>query len=161
MRAEIDQLIAADDALLGRFAAAIDSFPDASGGWWNRVLFIGDADKQALDLKKAGIFPIVHGVRTFALREHVHAQGTALRLDALVTAGRLPASIATDLTDSLHFMMTLKLKAGLAESEIGRSVSGVVATNRLSSLERDLLKDAFAVVKRFKTLVRHQFHLEA
>ena len=31
---------------------------------------------------------------------------------------------------------------------------------RLSSLERDLLKDALAVVKRFKVLVRHQFHLE-
>jgi CBS domain-containing protein len=30
----------------------------------------------------------------------------------------------------------------------------------LSSLERDLLKDALAVVNRFKALVRHQFHLE-
>jgi CBS domain-containing protein len=161
VRAEVDQLVAADDALLGRFAAAIDSFPDASGGWWNRLLLIGDQDKQTLDLKKAGIFPIVHGVRTLALREHVRAQSTAMRLDALVAAGRLPSSMATDLTDSLHFMMALKLKAGLAESDTGRSVSGVVATDRLSSLERDLLKDALAVVKRFKTLVRHQFHLEA
>ena len=161
VRAEVDRLVAADDALLGRFAAAIDSFPDASGGWWNRLLLIADADKQTLDLKKAGIFPIVHGVRTLALREHVRAQSTLMRLDALVAAGRLPASMATDLGDSLHFMMALKLKAGLAESDTGRSVSGVVATDRLSSLERDLLKDALAVVKRFKALVRHQFHLEA
>ena len=161
VRGEVDHLVAADDALLGRFAAAIDSFPYASGGWWNRLLLIGDQDKQTLDLKKAGIFPIVHGVRTLALREHVRAQSTAMRLDALVTAGRLPTSMATDLIDSLHFMMALKLKAGLAESDTGRSVSGVVATERLSSLERDLLKDALAVVKRFKALVRNQFHLEA
>ncbi len=38
VRAEVDRLVASDDALLGRFAAAIDSFPEASGGWWNRLL---------------------------------------------------------------------------------------------------------------------------
>ena len=122
--------------------------------------FIGDADKQALDLKKAGIFPIVHGVRTLALRHHVHAQSTVLRLDALVAAGRLSAAMASDLTDSLHFMMSLKLKAGVAESDSGRSMTGLVPTDRLSSLERDLLKDALAVVKHFKAVVRHQLHLE-
>ena len=158
VRAEVDQLVAADDALLGRFAAAIDSFPDASAGWWNRLLLVGDHD--TVDLKKAGIFPIVHGVRSLALREHVAATGTVARLDALVAAGRLPSGFATDLADSLHFLMALKLKAGLAEVDLERPVSGGVPTAKLSSLERDLLKDALAVVKRFKTLVRHQFHLE-
>ena len=38
---------------------------------------------------------------------------------------------------------------------------GGVRTDRLGSLERDLLKDTLAVVKRFKALVRHQFQLEA
>ncbi|MCY7314572.1 MAG: DUF294 nucleotidyltransferase-like domain-containing protein, partial [Rubrivivax sp.] len=159
VRAEVDQLVAADDALLGRFAAAIDSFPDASAGWWNRLLLI--AEKDTLDLKKAGIFPIVHGVRSLALRDHIPATSTIARLDALVAAGRLPAEMATDLADSLHFLMALKLKAGLAEVDTDRPVTGGVPTAKLSSLERDLLKDSFAVVKRFKTLVRHQFHLEA
>jgi CBS domain-containing protein len=146
--------------MLGRFAAAIDSFPDATGGWWNRLLLIGESDQQTLDLKKAGIFPIVHGVRSLALREHVHATGTPARLDALVAAGRLPADLARDLVDSLHVLMGLKLKAGLAEIDTGKPVSGGVSTDQLSTLERDLLKDALAVVKRFKALVRHQFHLE-
>ena len=159
VRAEVDQLVAADDALLGRFAAAIDSFPDASEGWWNRLLLI--AEKDTLDLKKAGIFPIVHGVRSLALRDHIPATSTVARLDALVAAGRLPAEMATDLADSLHFLMALKLKAGLAEVDTDRPVTGGVPTAKLNSLERDLLKDSFAVVKRFKTLVRHQFHLEA
>ena len=160
VRAEVDALVSSDDALLGRFAAAIDSFPDAAGGWWNRLLLIGEADRQTLDLKKAGIFPIVHGVRSLALREHVHATGTPARLDALVAAGCLPAGLARDLTDSLHILMGMKLKAGLAEIDTGRPVSGGVPTDKLSSLERDLLKDALAIVKRFKALVRHQFHLE-
>jgi len=159
VRSEGDRLVSADDALLGRFAAAIDSFPEVSSGWWNRLRMSGEHDK-ALDLKKAGIFPIVHGVRSLALRDHVGATGTAARLDALAAAGRLAPDFAADLIDSLHFLMTLKLKAGLAELEAGRPVSGTVATASLTSLERDLLKDALAVVKRFKALVRNQLHLE-
>ncbi len=161
VRAEVDELVAADDALLGRFAAAIDAFPEESGGWWNRLLLIGEHDRQTLDLKKCGIFPVVHGVRSLALREHVQATGTQARIDALVAAGRLASDFAADLADSLHFLMGLKLQAGLAELETTGMVSGGVRRDRLSSLERDLLKDALAVVKRFKVIVRSQFHLDA
>lgn len=161
VRSTADALVATDDALLARFATAIDSFPEESGGWWNRLLSIGEQDKHTLDLKKAGIFPIVHGVRSLALSEHVRATGTQARIAALVAAGRLPTDFARDLSDSLHFLMGLKLKAGLAELDSTGTVSGVVRGDRLSSLERDLLKDALAVVKRFKAIVRHQFHLDA
>ena len=161
VRAEVDRLVSADDALLGRFTAAIDSFPGSPGGWWNRLLRIGDEDDQTIDLKKAGIFPIVHGVRSLALRDHVRATATAARLEALVAGGRLPDAMASELMDSLNFMMGLKLKAGLTELEAQCPVSGAVRIDRLGSLERDLLRDALAVVKRFKALVRHQFMLEA
>ncbi|MBL8257101.1 MAG: CBS domain-containing protein [Pseudoxanthomonas mexicana] len=161
LRGEIDGLVKSDDALLGRFAAAIDAFPSVSGGWWNRLLSIGgEPGSNVIDLKKAAIFPIVHGVRSLALRDHVNAGGTVARLEGLVASGRLSQRDAGDLIDSLHFLMGLKLQAGLAEIDTGREVSGAVSTDQLSSLERDLLKDALAVAKRFKTVVRHQFHLE-
>jgi len=160
VRAEVHQLVAADDAWLGRFTAAIDLFPEEAGGWWNRLLNIGEHDKPLLDLKKLAIFPIVHGVRSLALREHLEPTSTTARLNALVASERLPAALATDLTDCLQFLMGLKLKAGLAELDAAVAVSGGVRADRLSSLERDLLKDALTVVKRFKALVRHQFHLE-
>ena len=159
LRAEVDRLVSADDALLGRFAAAIDFFPDSTGGWWNRLLQVGQPDTHAIDPKKAGIFPIVHGVRSLALRDHVQPTGTAARLDALVANGRLTQGLATDLIDSLHFLMGLKLQAGLAELDVQHTVSGALRVDRLGSLERDLLKDTLGVVKRFKAVVRHQFHL--
>lgn len=162
VRQEVARLVASDDALLGHFAGAIDSFPESDGSaWWNRLLSIGEPDPQTLDIKKAGIFPIVHGVRSLALQQHVEATGTVARLDALVAAGRLAADVANDLADALHFLMGLRVKAGLDEIDTGRAVSGGVRLDRLSSLERDLLKDALAAVKRFKALVRHQFHLES
>jgi CBS domain-containing protein len=161
VRAALDGLVAADDALLGRFAMAVDAFPEAGGpAWWNRLLGVGKNGRQAIDIKKAGLFPIVHGVRSLALQRGIAATGTARRLEALVTAGTLSRELANDLIGSLHLLMRLRLDAGLAEMALGRPVSGRVQPHALSRLERDLLKDALAVVKRFKALVRHHFHLE-
>ena len=57
--------------------------------------------------------------------------------------------------------MGLKLKAGLAELDKGQPVSGAVDVPGLSTLDRDLLKDALGVVKRFKQQLRHRFKLGA
>ena len=148
-----------NDAMLSRFAAAIDAF-GSSTGWWNRLLGLGDAD-QKLNLKKEGVFPLVHGVRSLALAHRVTEISTTGRILALVAEGRLDAGMGTDLTDSLYFFMGLKLKAGLTELDMDKLVTGNIDVARLSSLDRDLLKDTLGVVKRFKTLLRHRFHLEA
>ena len=147
-----------NDAMLSRFAAAIDSF-GSSTGWWNRFLGLGDAD-QYFNLKKEGVFPLVHGVRSLALAHRIPRTSTTERIEALVADDKLDAETAAELTDSLAFFMGLKLKVGLAELDTGKAVTGTVDVARLSSLERDLLKDALGVVKRFKVLLRHRFHLE-
>ena len=148
-----------NDAMLSRFAAAIDSFGN-SNGWWNRLLNLGEADQQ-LNLKKEGIFPLVHGVRSLAFAHSLTQTSTTARIDALVAAGKLDAAMGADLRDSLYFFMGLKLKVGLAELDTGKAVTGAIALARLSSLDRDLLKDTLGVVKRFKTVLRHRFHMEA
>jgi CBS domain-containing protein len=153
------QIATDNDALLNRFAAAIDAFT-TSVGWWNRLLGLGEGD-QFLNLKKEGIFPLVHGVRSLALAHRITAVSTADRIAALVRDGWLESDMGTDLTDSLYFFMGLKLKAGLAELDTGKAVTGTVSVARLSSLDRDLLKDTLGVVKRFKVLLRQRFHLDA
>jgi CBS domain-containing protein len=86
---------------------------------------------------------------------------TTERLARLVEAQVLDPDLARDLTDALQLLMALKLKAGLAEMDRGDAVSGAVDPSALSPLERDLLKDALGVVKRFKTLLRQRFRLNA
>ncbi len=160
VRDALNRRMSEDDSLLSRFASAIDAFPDAEGlGWWNRLLPIGGHDAPGVDLKKAGLFPIVHGVRSLALQAHVCATGTVERLDALVREQRLGAAFAADLADSLHLFMELRLRGALAELELDRPVSGRIVPDDLSSLDRALLKDALSVVKHLRTVVRHQFHL--
>jgi CBS domain-containing protein len=148
-----------NDALLARFAAAIDLF-GSSAGWWSRLLGRGVADEQ-LNLKKAGVFPLVHGVRSLALAHHITETSTTGRIAALVAAGWLEPATGTDLTESLHFFMGLKLKVGLMELAADKPVTGAVSLPALSSLDRDLLKDTLGIVKQFKALLRRRFHLEA
>ena len=159
VRRGVFTLVTDNDAMLARFASAINSFPE-SGGWWNRLLSLGDQNEEALDLKKAGIFPLVHGIRSMALEQRLNDLGTAARIEGLVSAGKLTAAMGADLTESLHFFMGLKLKVGLAEIAMNRPVSGGIRMSTLSSLDRDLLKDTLGVVKRFKVLMRQRFHLE-
>ena len=147
------------DALVARFAVAIEQF-DSAASWWNRLLARGD-DTRHISLKKAGIFPIVHGVRSLALARRVTATGTAERVGALVLDGTLDAALGEELVQSLHFLMGLRLQAGLAELDQGQPVTGNVDPQRLGSLERSLLKDALAVVKRFKSFLRLRLRLDA
>lgn len=147
------------DALVARFAIAVEQF-DSAASWWNRLLARGDGARH-ISLKKAGIFPIVHGVRSLALARRVAATGTAERIAALVLDGTLDAALGEELVQSLHFLMGLRLQAGLAELDQGQPVTGHVDPQRLGSLERSLLKDALAVVKRFKSFLRLRLRLDA
>jgi CBS domain-containing protein len=157
VRAEVYKMVTDNDALLARFAAAINAF-DQGSGWWNRLLSLNDDDKL-LDLKKAGTFPLVHGVRSLALAHRITETGTVARLQALAAHQRLPADLATDLIDSLHFFMGLKLKTGLDALETGKPAAGI-AIDKLSSLDRDLLKDTLGVVKRFRNVLFQRFRLD-
>ncbi|MBV8247993.1 MAG: CBS domain-containing protein [Comamonas sp.] len=158
VREQLLALAADNDAHLARFAADIDAF-GSPAGWWNRLLGLGD-EARAVNLKKAGIFPIVHGVRSLALLHRIAETGTAERIAALQALGALDAELGGELLESLHFLMGLRLRAGLAELELGRAVTGNVDPARLSSLERDLLKDALSVVKRFKALLHQRLLLD-
>ena len=148
-----------NDAMVARFAVAVQQF-DGAASWWNKLLTRAD-DVRHISLKKAGIFPIVHGVRSLALAQRVTATGTAERIATLVQDGTLDAALGEELLQSLHFLMGLRLQAGLAEIDLGRPVTGRVDPQRLGSLERNLLKDALAVVKRFKVFLRLRLRLDA
>ncbi|MEY8689035.1 MAG: DUF294 nucleotidyltransferase-like domain-containing protein [Leptothrix sp. (in: b-proteobacteria)] len=160
VRGEIFRLATDNAAMLGRFAAAVEAFSDGSSGWWSKILMLGESNNDLLNLKKAGTFPLVHGVRSLAMEARLLQTGTVERIETLVAMGKLTGQMGADLVESLHFFMGLKLKTGLAALDMGRSLSGGIDPEQLSSLDRDLLKDTLGVVKRFKQLIRLRFHLD-
>ena len=138
------------------FARAVDAFPMAIGFFNN--LLTRDGDHDAVDLKKGGIFPVVHGVRSLALERGLTETGTAARIQRLVEAGTFSKEFGRELTQSLYFLMTLRLDQQIASA----GVSGaLVRPADMSSLQRDLLRDAFQVVKQLREIVRRHFNLGA
>jgi len=158
LRHYLDRILSGGDAFLARFAAAADQFEEPQS-LWTRLVSRGD--EQTLDLKKLGTFPIVHGVRALCLQHEVRAPGTAQRLQRLVQRGVLDAELGRDLQEALYFLMELKLRWHLRQRAAGQAPANLVQPSVLSTMERDQLKDALAIIKRFRMLLRNRFRLDA
>lgn len=150
----------ASDVYLARFVAAIDQF-DVPGGWRARLAAMRDRDEHVFDLKKLGIFPIVHGVRALALEHHLSEVGTTERMRILVNQNHLAPEMARDLGDALHFLMGLRLKHNLRQHQLQQPADNVVRLSEIGTLEREQLKDSLAIIKRFKQQLRQRFRLDA
>lgn len=157
LRHELFERCSRNEILLSYFARAALRFSTP-------LTLFGSLKKpqHGIDIKKGGIFPIVHGVRTLALERRIQPTSTFERLDALADEGRLEESFAEDLGEALALFTELRLKQQLARLEgedDGRDANRVVVQH-LSSLERDLLREALHIVKDFKQRLSHRFHLE-
>ncbi|MBZ9567322.1 DUF294 nucleotidyltransferase-like domain-containing protein [Modicisalibacter tunisiensis] len=147
-----------DELLLSHFARPVLSFSTP-------LTLFGSLKRptHGIDIKKGGIFPIVHGVRTLALERRIRPTSTLARLDALVADGRLEAEFAADLGEALSLFAELRLNQQLARLEDTGKPEGdanLVVVQRLSTLERDLLREALHLVKEFKQRLSYRFHLE-
>ena len=157
-REQLDRFVVDNDAFFARFAVAADRFAEP-GGWWARLT--GHADDQPVDLKKAGIFPIVHGMRSLALQYGIRATATAERARLLAEAGRLDRGLAGDALDALHLLMALRLDRQLRRRREGFDADNLLLPASLSTLERDQLHGAIAIVRRFRQFLRLHFRLDS
>ncbi|WP_376957788.1 DUF294 nucleotidyltransferase-like domain-containing protein [Azospirillum sp. A26] len=117
---------------------------------------------EAVDIKKAGIFPIVHGVRALALEKHRAETNTVERIQVLAELGALDRKMAADLVEAFTILSTIRLKArvDLPEEEgAEQAIDNLVHPDRLGKLDRDQFKDCLGLVKSFKELIAHHFRL--
>ena len=119
-----------------------------------------------MDIKKAGIFPIVHGVRALALERHRAETNTVERIQVLAELGALDRKMAGDLVEAFTILSTIRLKArvdlpepGPEEEGAELAIDNLVYPDRLGKLDHDQFKDCLALVKSFKELIAHHFRL--
>ncbi|WP_352310442.1 DUF294 nucleotidyltransferase-like domain-containing protein [Psychrobacter sp. W2-37-MNA-CIBAN-0211] len=148
-----------DPMFVRQFARAALQFGDVNQ-WWQKFvpLLGGKSVSEDIDLKKAGIFPLVHGIRTLALENDIlDVPSSKNRLKALVQARALTQERADTLLEALEFFMAQRLSVALStEDKHARQVNPMT----LTALERDLLKECLAVVKSFKNQLRQHYQLE-
>ncbi len=117
------------------------------------------AEQQRLDIKKGGVFPLVHGLRALALKQQVMHRNSFDRASALAAAGALDGELARDVQQALAVFMRLRLARQLEADKAGETVDNWLPLDALRHLDRELLRDALAVVDRFKRVLRQHFHL--
>ena len=148
----------ADPMFIRQFARAALQFGDINQWWQKFAPLLGKGHTSDIDLKKAGLFPLVHGIRALAL-EHdiVTTPSTKDRLKALVQQEVLTAERAATLSEVLEFFMAQRLAVALSTKD---RHAREVNPNTLTALERDVLKECLSVVKSFKTQLRQHYRLD-
>ncbi|TFF79140.1 cyclic nucleotide-binding/CBS domain-containing protein [Aeromonas taiwanensis] len=112
-----------------------------------------EQDPEGLDLKRGGLFPLVHGVRVLSLEAGILETSTTGRIDALVAQGRLSSDYGADLAEAFRLFIRLRLRAQLQEGD------GRVRVAGLGHGERDLLRHALHRVKKFQQWLTLHFRL--
>ena len=112
---------------------------------------------SAVDLKKGGIFPVVHGVRLMAVERGLRCTSTFDRIDALVGAGALSTQLGTDLRQSFAIMLRVRLGQQLEAVREGEVPANEVQLGRMRRLDRELLRDALRIVKDFQSFLSSRY----
>lgn len=146
-----------DAGMLMAFARAVDQFESQSRGFFSQLINRGGSEK--MDIKKMGQFPVVHGIRALSLEARIEETNTFERIRHLVQLNIIDEALGQDVAEALSYIMDLRFSANLHILESGSGTPNQVDFANLSTLERDLLKDALQVVKRFKNVIRHHFHI--
>lgn len=110
-------------------------------------------EPEGLDLKRGGLFALVHGMRLLALEAKILETSTLGRIEALVACDRLSSDYGANLAEAFRLFVRLRLRSQLKGGDHR------VRVDALSHSERDLLRHALHQVKKFQQWLALHFRL--
>lgn len=159
VKALLFELLGQEEAFAGHFAKATLAFPTPLGILNRFVLAETKDGGKGIDIKKGGLFPIVHGVRSLALEYRVTDTNTIGRIQALSGRGPFSEDFNADLIEAFDFMGMLRLRQQFSAIDRGEIYDNMLDVEQLRGFERNLLRDSLKIVKQFKADVSHHFRL--
>lgn len=144
------------DDILAHIAKAVLNFETPLSLFSGFVLEKDHNNK--LDLKKGGVFALVHGVRTLALEYGIKETNTIERIKVLNNNGVIDKNFATELIESFDSLLAIRLQAMLHSKDVDES--NYINPKTLEKNQRDLLKDSFKIINKFKKFMSFHYHLE-
>ncbi|MDD3608537.1 MAG: putative nucleotidyltransferase substrate binding domain-containing protein [Halothiobacillaceae bacterium] len=157
-RRELSEAVRNQPLLLPHLARSVLAF-DTPLGLFSHFVVEKGSHRDQLDLKKGGLFALMHGIRVLAFDAGVQDTGTLDRIRALQARGLFNERQADDLCEAFDFLTGLRLRGMLRQIQNGEEPDNYIDPRRLNSLEQDLLRDALRQVDQLKKLVAHHFHL--
>ncbi|MER2268829.1 DUF294 nucleotidyltransferase-like domain-containing protein, partial [Methylobacterium oxalidis] len=163
LRRAKDALIArlqGETRLLAQVAKLIDLFPASEIGVLGTVFATIGFRQNRIDLKREGTFPLVHGVRVLSLEHDTLAGSTNERVQALIAQGALDDKFGKEITSALLIFMNLRLGAQIEAGRRGViNADSIVDVAAMTTVDRDMLRDALRIVRRFRELIRLRYNL--
>lgn len=162
-RGRLLALMRHEPVLLARFAHLAEAFAEPGGGFLGTLMAsVGIGGAEGIDIKRAGLFPVVHGLRVMAIERGILDTSTAGRLAAVVAEGGLDAAFGRELLAALRVLMEFRLRSQIEARRRGATEGGsVIHTDRLSAVDRDILRDALRIVRQLRDLLRARYQLQA
>ncbi|MGF1757549.1 DUF294 nucleotidyltransferase-like domain-containing protein [Photobacterium sagamiensis] len=114
--------------------------------------------KQGVDIKRGGIFPIVHGVRALALECAIEDNNTFERINRLEQHKVLEPVTASNLSEALKLFIKIRLRQQLNHQAGGQNLP--LNISYLSRTERDLMRHSLHVVKKFKEWLGYHYQIK-
>ena len=142
------------------FAKIVSSF-DVPLGFFDGFIFKNkDSEhKNEIDVKKGGIFIIVHGIRSLAIENKIFNTNTSKRIRKLSEMGVIENELAKELIMAFNFLTNLKLKSSLEKLDKNQQIDNYINPSNLNTMEKDLLKDSFKVINKLKKILEFHFKL--
>jgi len=145
----------------GRNDVVLHHFAGAALAFHTPLTLFGNvkAGEHGTDVKKGGVFPLVHGLRALALRHGVPDRNSFRRAEGIAAAGGMSVELARDVQQALSVFLRLRLGHQIESARRGEVPDNHLRVSELRRLDRELLRDALAVVDSFKAHLKRSFHL--
>ena len=153
---ECMQSVARSDIFLAVLAKGAQSHRPPLGFFRQFVLTHNGNHKHQLNLKHQGVVPLIDLVRVRALANGVADINTLQRLHSLTKQGHITLRDARNLEDAWRILQRIRMEHLAAHVSAGAPLDHFIDPSALSDLQRQQLKDAFAlIVEAQKVLSMH------
>ncbi len=115
--------------------------------------------KNRLDLKTRGMVPFVDFARLYSLKHAVTETNTITRLGRLGAGGHIAQALIEETVEAYEFIMHLRLIHQLDLLNRGQEPDNYINPAFLSDLEKQTLKEAFAVITRLQNHIRLDYQM--
>jgi len=113
--------------------------------------------KNKLDLKMRGLTPVVDAARVLSLNLGIKTQNTFDRLSEINRKGVIDDNLYANLKEAYEFIVYLQITRHLEALDKGEEPDNFLNPASLNSLQRKMLKESFAVVRRLQESIEFRF----
>ena len=157
LRDFLNSLLAGQMIFLGYMANMIIKNKPPVGFFKSFIVEKSGEHKDELNLKVKGIAPLVDMARLFSLEKGLKETSTIERLSVLREKHTIVKEFADELEHALEFMMLLRIQHQLEQIESGKEPDNFINPNKLSNLERKMIKESFNLIARMQDIIIERY----